>query len=278
MASFLESGAVVLAKCSRPTASCSTKTQKLKSHHPNGFRSRTQSEYPSSPLHQEGQSQEQRCAGRKVRRLMSKLELSSIFSSIPGEMAVETEDAVPGLINIPKGHLEDDGDSDNDEDERVKELARRLSVPQVPSIDHDFTLCDACYRISKEFGYLHIGGSKWQHLLTARLGDVSKPVSCCVLRAVIDHIRDKTGIIPGSTQGLAIPSANCENSSFGSKMSDILIFTDGPILREIDSALRFKWEWGQLSLDGLYESKAEILCAGQRVWRPSVLSKKVNVF
>lgn len=145
---------------------------------------------------------------------------------------------VPGLL--ADAHTVDGAaDSDDyDDDEIEQEHMRSLVSPQLPSIEHDFRLCNACYTTSKELGYLNIGGPRWESLLAAEFGQLCEPVSCCVLGAVIYHTRKKRAVTIGSLSSVPIPALFSADNSFGSKMADIFLFSDEPILFELSSSLK----------------------------------------
>jgi hypothetical protein len=154
---------------------------------------------------------------------------------------------VPELVHISTdsfGNDHDNDDNDDEETERAQGTLQQLQLPSIEdsSIEHDFSLCDACYTTSKKHSYLHIGGKLWEYLLFKNYGHISLHGSCCVLGAIICHSRIKPRTILNATEGDIVSSTSQAARSFGSKMSDILLLTDRPILREIESALRVEWE------------------------------------
>jgi len=69
-------------------------------------------------------------------------------------------DSTAGLgDDIPKEKRDDEED---DNKINLEKHMGSLFGPRPPFIQHDFSLCDGCYRTSKQFGYLSIGGQVWR--------------------------------------------------------------------------------------------------------------------
>jgi hypothetical protein len=159
-------------------------------------------------------------------------------------MVGNAENTVPGLIAVQQDQVVEDHDSDEDDEEEDNEYVRRLFRPKLPpSIKADFSLCDTCYTTSKEFSYTHIGVSRRKNLLVAAPDGFWKSVSCCVLGAVIDYAWKKSRSITGATDAVTVPTYTSGKRVFGSKMTDILLLSDNPILPRLQTSLRVNLDY-----------------------------------